>query len=71
MFGATIGLASLANWTMAVYTRRRAFVARHGGGGLHLASLRVSRWRHARLGLYISCATRCASWPAGAIETSS
>ena len=26
VFGATIGLASLTNWTMVVYTRRRAFV---------------------------------------------
>jgi uncharacterized membrane protein len=30
VFGATIGLASLTNWGMAVYTRRRAFVPRHG-----------------------------------------
>ena len=34
VFAATIGLASLTNWAMAVYVRRRAFVQQHRG---HLA----------------------------------
>ena len=35
VFGATIGLASLTNWAMAVYTRRREFVPRHGEHLVH------------------------------------
>ena len=35
VFAATIGLASITNWAMAVYTRRRAFVHRHGEHLVH------------------------------------